>query len=253
MIRIILCGANGKMGHTVSRLTQERGDCQVVAGVDLNTASSQGFPVYPEIAQVKEEADVIIDFSHPSLLSSVLSYAKEKQTPIVICTTGLSDLQKGEIKKASADVAVFFSANMSLGINLLINLAQKTAATLEEEFDIEIVERHHNQKVDAPSGTALAIADAVNEAIENKKEYIYDRHSVRRKRGRNELGIHAVRGGTIVGDHTVIFAGTDEIIEIKHSATSREVFAVGAVRAALFIAHLGAGFYNMRDLIESGE
>ena len=193
---------------------------------------------------------MIIDFSHPSALEPLLAYATAHKIPAVIATTGLSAEQKEQLAEAAKEIPLFFSANMSLGINLLISLAKKAAALLEESFDIEIIERHHNQKIDAPSGTALAIADGISEVLKNPPEYVYDRHSVRRKRKKNEIGLHAVRGGTIVGDHEVLFAGNDEVIELKHSAASKEVFAVGAVKAAKFLAGKRPGMYSMTDLVE---
>ena len=247
MINILLCGANGKMGKVISRLVFEMDDVNISAGIDINT-ESYDFPVYKSPFEFEGNCDVIIDFSHPSGFDTLLDYAVEKRVPVVMCTTGLSDENRQRLKDEAAKIPVFFSANMSLGVNLLIDLAKKATAVLEENFDIEIIERHHNQKIDAPSGTALAIADAIADASKDNKNYVYDRHSVRRKRSKDEIGIHAVRGGTIVGDHDVIFAGTDEIIEIKHTAMSKEIFAVGAIKAAKFMAGKGAGYYSMSDL-----
>lgn len=249
MIKIIMNGCNGKMGQVISRLAEDDPDCCIVAGVDINTQQNNNYPVYSSPFDFDGEADVMIDFSHPSCLSDVLKYCEEKNLPVILCTTGFSAEQKAEFAAASAKIPVFFSANMSLGINLLIALAQKAAKLLEGNFDIEIVERHHNQKIDAPSGTALAIADAIDETLSYPAEYVYDRHAVRRKRKNTEIGIHAVRGGTIVGDHDIIFAGTDEVIELKHSAHSKEVFAVGAIKAAKFMIGKPCGMYNMNDLI----
>ena len=249
MINIILVGANGKMGQVISRITEGDANANIVCGIDINTEKKNAFPVYSSFADVKEPCDVIIDFSHPSSLSSTLQYAISNKKAIVIATTGLSDEQILSIKATAQIIPVFFSANMSLGVNLLIQLAKKAAALLEDNFDIEIIEKHHNLKIDAPSGTALAIADAINETSAHSNEYVYDRHSMRKKRGKREIGIHSVRGGTIVGEHDVIFAGNDEIIEIKHTATSKEIFAVGAVKAAHFLANKTPGFYNMDDLI----
>ncbi len=248
MTKILLCGANGRMGKAISRLVSETEGAEILCGVDLNTESGD-FPVYPDFASVTETPDVIIDFSNPSNFDNLMAYALEKKLPVVVATTGLSEAQREELKKASAEIPVFFSANMSLGVNLLIELSKKATAFLGADFDIEIVEKHHNQKLDAPSGTALAIADAINEELDGVGHYVYDRHSVRKKREKNEIGIHAVRGGTIVGEHTVIFAGNNEVIELSHSATSREVFASGAVRAAIFMANKPTGFYNMASLI----
>lgn len=249
MTKIIINGCNGKMGQVVSRLAAEDNDCEVAAGFDINDFLPNPYPVFTNINEFDGEADVLVDFSHPSVLESILDFAKERKIAVVICTTGLSAQQKEYLKEVSKDIPVFFSANMSLGINLLTALAKKAAALLEGNFDIEIVERHHNQKIDAPSGTALAIADAIADSLSEPSEYVYDRHSVRRKRRKNEIGLHAVRGGTIVGDHEIIFAGNDEVIELKHSAASKEVFAVGAIKAAKFMCGKSAGMYDMNDLI----
>lgn len=251
MTKILLSGASGHMGKAVARVCRETAAVEIAAGYDINTASGCEFPVYSSFADIKEEFDVIIDFSHPSAFDGIMDYVTETKTPAVICTTGLSDEQKARMNEAAKTAPVFFSANMSIGINLLIDLACKAAKLLDGGFDIEIVEKHHNRKLDAPSGTALAIADALSEVVSYNSEYTYDRHSVRRKRGKNEIGIHSVRGGTIVGEHDVIFAGTDEVIELKHSAASKEVFAVGAVKAAAFMNGKSAGMYNMKDLIEN--
>ncbi|HIZ11405.1 MAG TPA: 4-hydroxy-tetrahydrodipicolinate reductase, partial [Candidatus Eubacterium faecavium] len=234
MTRIILSGANGKMGKVIQSVVSGRDDCEIVAGVDLNTRSDS-FPVYDSIKNVKEKADVVIDFTNPVLLDDLLFYSKETGTPLVIATTGYDDAQKKQIEDASKESAVFFTYNMSLGINLLANLAKKAADILGRDFDIEIVEKHHNQKIDAPSGTALLLADAICEEFDEPLKYEYDRHSKREKRSKNEIGMHSVRGGTIVGEHEIIFAGRDEIITLSHSARSKEIFAVGAVNAAVFM------------------
>ena len=253
MTNIILNGCNGKMGQVITRIAEGDDTVHIAAGFDINDTVKNAYPVFTDPSEFAGEADVVIDFSHPSSLSTILSFCKSRKMPIIICTTGLSEEQKAEFRAASEEIPVFFSANMSIGINLIISLAKKAAALLEDSFDIEIVEKHHNQKVDAPSGTALAIADAINDTLSYEAEYTYDRHSVRRKRKKTEIGIHAVRGGTIVGEHSVIFAGTDEVIELKHSAASKEVFAVGAVKAAKFIKGKPAGMYDMNDLISSDE
>ena len=249
MTRIIMNGCNGKMGQVITRLAAEDSDAEIVAGFDIKDDKENTYPVFTNPEEFEGEADVVIDFSHPSSLTGILSFCKKRKLPVIICTTGLSSEQKEEFKKASKEIPVFFSANMSIGINLLIDLAKKAAKLLEGSFDIEIVERHHNQKIDAPSGTALAIADGIDEALSFPAEYVYDRHSVRRKRKNTEIGISAVRGGTIVGDHEVIFAGNDEVIELSHHAHSKEVFAVGAIKAAKFIKGKAAGMYDMNDLI----
>ena len=249
MVKIILCGANGKMGRVIQSVVSARDDAKIVAGVDINTCSDS-FPVYSDISEVKEDADVIIDFTNPSLLGSLLDFAVSKKTPVVIGTTGYDEQQKAQIKSAAEKTAVFFTYNMSLGINLLASLAQKAAQILGNEFDIEIVEKHHNQKIDAPSGTALMLADAICEELPEPMKYEYDRHSKREKRTKNEIGMHAVRGGTIVGEHEIIFAGRDEIITLSHSARSKEVFAVGAVNAAVFMAGKSEGMYSMKEMID---
>ena len=250
MTNIILSGANGKMGRVITRLANEDKDCKIIAGVDISDFGENDYPVFKNFADIDVIADVIVDFSHPSVLSGLLEYAKEKKLPVIIATTGLTDEQRASLVEVSKEIPVFFSANMSLGINLIIALAKKATAILEGNFDIEIIEKHHNQKIDAPSGTALAIADAISDTLSTAPEYVYDRHSVRKKRDAKEIGIHSIRGGSIVGEHQVIFAGQDETIELKHQATSKEVFAVGAIAAAKFMNGKPVGFYTMDDLIE---
>lgn len=249
MKKIILCGANGKMGHVIRNIVAADNECEIVAGVDINTESTD-FPIYSEIDSVKESADVIIDFSNPALLNSLLEYSAAKKIPVVIATTGFDDDQKKQIENAATKNGVFFTYNMSLGINLLATLTKKAVDVLGNDFDIEIIEKHHNQKIDAPSGTALMLADAICEEIDKPMKYEYDRHSKREKRSKNEIGMHAVRGGTIVGEHEIIFAGRDEIITLSHSARSKEIFAVGAVNAAKYMVGKGAGLYTMKDLIK---
>lgn len=251
MTRIIMNGCNGKMGQVISRLVDEDTDVEIVCGVDINTEKKNPYPVLGSIDEFEGDADVLIDFSHPSCLTSILSYCKRHNIPVILATTGYSAEQKEEFKAASREIPVFFSANMSLGINLLISLAKQAAKLLEGSFDIEIVERHHNKKIDAPSGTALAIADAIDESLSYPAEYVFDRHSVRRKRRNTEIGISAVRGGTIVGDHEIIFAGNDEVIELSHHASSKEVFAVGAIKAAKYMSGKPAGMYDMNMLVEA--
>ncbi len=249
MTKIIMNGCSGKMGQVISRIVAEDEACEIVAGFDISDQGTNSYPVYTNPADFTGEADVVIDFSHPDSLEKLLDYCKSRKLPVIVATTGLSNQQKNIMEAASVSIPVFFSANMSLGINLLIDLAKKAAKLLGESFDIEIIEKHHNQKIDAPSGTALAIADAIAEDMD--AEYVYDRHTSRKKRKKSEIGIHAVRGGTIVGEHTVIFAGTDEIIELKHQAASKEIFAVGAVKAAKFLVGKTPGMYCMNDLIAS--
>lgn len=247
MTDIILNGCNGKMGTFVTNDVLYRDDCRIVAGVDLY-GDNINYKVYRSFDDVDVKADVIIDFSNPSVLDSMLAYAKKNNTPAVICTTGFTEAQVEQIKAASADVALFYSGNMSLGINLIIELSKKAAAVLSNNFDVEIIEKHHNQKIDAPSGTALMIADGISE-VKTDSQYVYDRHSYRKKREANEIGIHAIRGGTIVGEHEVIFAGHDEIFSLKHQALSKEVFAVGAVNAAVYLKSKQSGMYDMGDLL----
>ncbi len=249
MIKIALVGANGKMGQVISRMAAESKNVEIVCGIDINTQKNFDYPVYESFDNVTEEIDVIIDFSHHNSLLGTLCYATKYEKPAVIATTGLTPENKECLNAASKKIPIFFSANMSLGVNLIIELAKKATQVLKG-FDIEIIEKHHNQKLDAPSGTALAIADAINESSEVPNEYIYDRHSSRKKRSKNEIGIHAVRGGTIVGEHDILFAGCDEIIEIKHTATSREIFASGALSAAIFMYGKKCGMYSMSDLIK---
>jgi 4-hydroxy-tetrahydrodipicolinate reductase len=251
MINILMSGCNGKMGQVISRLASQSEDLKIAVGFDINTTINNPYPVYTNLSSCSMNVDVIIDFSNPAALENLLKYATKKSIPIVVATTGLTQVHLNMLETASKSIPVFFSANMSLGVNLLIDLVKKAAKILEGNFDIEIIEKHHNQKIDAPSGTALAIADAINSELEQKQEYIYDRHSRRKKRSKTEIGIHAVRGGTIVGEHSVIFAGNDEIIEINHSATSKEIFGVGSLRAAKYIFGKKAGMYNMKDLIEN--
>ena len=249
MIRLIVCGCNGKMGRAVTACVKERCDTEIVAGFDRNTDASIGYPVYANPANCDVEADVLIDFSHPSALPGVLAYAKEHHIPAVIATTGLSDEQLLSVSDAAQQVAIFSSANMSLGVSLLAELAKKAAAVLGNSFDVEIIEKHHNQKIDAPSGTALMLARAVSDGLSYTPKYVYDRQSVREKRDPHEIGFSSVRGGTIVGEHEVLFAGHDECISLSHSAMSKEIFASGAVNAAAFLVGKPAGLYTMKDLL----
>ncbi len=250
MTRIILCGCNGRMGHVVRGIVEENEDMQIVAGVDI-TGTEEGFPVFANAEDCDVCADAIIDFSSPKALDGVLGLAVKKELPAVLCATGYTKEQLEQIKEASEKVAILRSANMSLGINTMSKLISEAARILADNgYDIEIVEKHHNQKVDAPSGTALLLADAMNEQLNNEYEYVYDRSTRREKRPRKEIGISAVRGGTIVGEHEVIFAGLDEVIEIRHTAFSKAVFAKGAVSAARFLAGKGPGMYGMGDVIE---
>ena len=251
MKRIILSGCNGKMGKVVSEIILERHDCVIIAGFDINTVKREDYSVFADPMQFEGNADVLIDFSHPSFLSKVLNFSLARKIPAVIATTGLNLAQIERLEEVSKSVPVFYTSNMSLGVNLIIELAKKAAAVLSESFDIEIIEMHHNQKIDAPSGTALMIADSISSVLAKEPQYIYDRHSQRKKRDKNEIGIHAVRGGTIVGEHEIIFAGKDEVVTIRHSAMSKNIFAVGAVNAAIFLSMQKPGIYNMGDLVSS--
>ncbi|MDR2654578.1 MAG: 4-hydroxy-tetrahydrodipicolinate reductase [Oscillospiraceae bacterium] len=252
MFNIILSGANGRMGKTVAELVRARSDMKISFGIDSFDEQAPDFPVFSSFYKrelISEGLSCIIDFSHPSGLSNLLLFAKEKFLPLVLSTTGYNSGEKEEIRRASESVAIFQSGNMSLGVNLMIELAKKAAAVLGENFDIEIIEKHHSQKIDAPSGTAYMLAEGINSVLGDKYSYRFDRQAVRGKRPADEIGIHSVRGGTIVGEHELIFAGNDEIITISHSAYSRRVFAEGALRAAQFIALQKPGLYNMSDMI----
>lgn len=250
MTNIAITGACGRMGKVIAELVKERNDCKICAGIDLRGERYADFPVVEKVFELPEKPDVIIDFSHPSALEDLLSYCKMKNVPIVIATTGYSEDEIQKIKLAAQQIPVFFTFNMSLGINLLADLAKRAAEVLGTQFDVEIVEKHHNLKKDAPSGTAIMLAEAVNEVYKGEKKYIYDRHNVRKPRDKEEIGISSIRGGTIVGEHDIIFAGHDEIITLSHSAQSREVFAVGAVNAAVFLKERSAGLYEMSDLLK---
>ncbi len=249
MTNIIIHGCGGKMGRVVAELVKNDPQCQVVAGIDPATPAMD-FPVFATPADCTIKGDVIIDFSTATAVPALLSFSAEKQIPVVVCTTALSQETQTQLEQTANNVAVLKSANMSIGVNLLFELVQRAAQILyDANFDIEIVEKHHNQKIDAPSGTALALADAINDAMDDAFHYVYDRSQTREKRERSEIGIHAVRGGNIVGEHDVIFAGRDEVITLSHHASSREVFAVGAVKAAKFLAGKPAGLYTMKEAL----
>ncbi len=254
MTGIILNGCNGRMGRVVYEQSLHITGAEIIAGVDLCHADNLAFPCFESFDAIDDEiinkADAIIDFSNPAALSGLLEFSTTHSIPAIICTTGLNQEQVAQIKLASNSVAMFFSANMSLGVNLLCELAKKAARMLGESFDIEIVEMHHNQKVDAPSGTALMLADAISNELEGDISYEYDRHLKSEKRPKKEIGIHAVRGGTITGEHEIIFAGHDEIIKLSHSARSKELFATGALNAAKYIKGKPAGMYSMEDLMK---
>jgi 4-hydroxy-tetrahydrodipicolinate reductase len=238
------------MGKAIAAAAKN--DCTIIAGVDINASAlsaASNFPIYEKISDFPGKADVIIDFSHHSAINSLIDYAKKTKTPLVIATTGHTEEELTLINESANEIAIFRSGNFSLGINLLITLAKQAAKTLGMDFDVEIVEKHHNKKLDAPSGTAIMIADAIASERE-ESEYVYDRHSVRKARDPKEIGIHSVRGGTIVGEHEAIFAGENEIVTISHSAASREIFATGALRAAVYLSKKETGIYNMTDMIE---
>ena len=250
MVNVIMHGCNGKMGRVITNLVEEDDNIQIVAGIDAYTGMANEYPVFASIKECDVKADAIIDFSVTAAVDDLLDYAVSTKTPVVVCTTGLSASQLEKINEASKSVAILRSANMSLGINTLMKLLRIATDVLADRgFDIEIVEKHHNQKVDAPSGTALALADCINQELNNEYDYTYDRSTVREKRKKNEIGISAVRGGTIVGEHEVIYAGTDEVIEIRHTAYSKAIFAKGAIDAAKFLANKEAGMYDMSDVI----
>lgn len=250
MLKIIVSGCNGHMGQSVVNLCSGMDDVEIPCGFNRTPVAKNGFPVYSDPNEYTGEADALIDFSNPANLTALLDFCIARGIPAVLCTTGYSDEQLAEIEAASKKVPIFKSGNMSLGINLMMSLARKAAAVLGANFDVEILERHHNRKVDAPSGTALMLADAVASALPHESEYVYDRHSVRQKRRREEIGISSMRGGTIVGEHEIMFAGPDEIVTLHHSALSRDVFASGAIAAAKYMAGIKEpGMYDMDDLL----
>lgn len=252
MYRVIMHGCNGKMGQVISRLADEDEALSIVAGIDTRDEGKNSYPVFTSLKDCNVEADVVIDFSAAPAVDDLLTCCVEKGLPCVLCTTGLSEEQLGKVKEASGKIALLRSANMSLGINLLLKLVKEAAGILANAgFDMEIVEKHHNQKVDAPSGTALALADSINEEFGGAYSYVYDRSTERKKRSDKEIGILAVRGGTIVGDHDVLFAGEDEVVTLSHRAYSKNVFAKGALQAAKFLADKPAGLYDMHDVIEA--
>ncbi|MCF0126278.1 MAG: 4-hydroxy-tetrahydrodipicolinate reductase [Clostridia bacterium] len=249
MVKILLNGANGRMGKEVIKKIDETDVCQIVCGFDMVENDENGFPIYNKYENIKETSDVIIDFSVPVATMQILKYAKDKKIPIVIATTGFSEEQLEEIKTVSNEIPVFISSNMSLDINLMVDLVQKVAKVLNDT-DIEIVETHHNRKVDSPSGTAILLANAINDVLENKKKYEFDRMQKREKRSKDEIGFSSIRGGNIVGEHIVKFFGESETLEIKHTAYSRQVFVEGAIKAAMFIVNKKTGMYNMKSLVD---
>ena len=252
MVKIIMHGCNGHMGQVISGIVEKDPDAEIVAGIDIADQGKNSYPVFTDIDACQVEADAIIDFSSAKATDKLLEYSAARQIPVVLCSTGLSEEQLAKVEETSKKVAVLKSANMSLGINTLLKLVQDAAKVLATAgFDMEIVEKHHRLKVDAPSGTALALADSINEAMDNQYHYVYDRSQKREKRDDKEIGISAVRGGTIVGEHEIIFAGQDEVIEFKHTAYSKAIFGKGAVEAAKFLAGKPAGRYDMSDVISA--
>ncbi len=248
MTNIIIQGIHGRMGQVLCELIAQRTDCCVVAGIDRDGSTGE-IPVFTSFEELTVKGDVLIDFSVPFATANAVPYCKEHHIPMVICTTGLDDETLAQIESAATEIAIFKSGNMSLGINLLADLCRRANAVLGTDYDIEIVEKHHHNKLDAPSGTALLLADAINEQAAEKYRYVYERESVRARREKNEIGISAIRGGSIVGEHDVLFCGPDEVITLQHTAYSRNVFANGAINAAVFLAPKAPGFYNMSDLL----
>lgn len=250
MVKVIMHGCNGHMGQVVSAMATADPEVEIVAGIDLVDNRENGYPVFTDIWSCQTEADVVIDFCSAKATDVLLEYCADRKLPVVLCTTGLSEEQLKKVEDTSKKVAVLKSANMSLGINLLMKLVKEAAQTLAAAgFDMEIVEKHHRLKVDAPSGTALALADSINEGLDQAYHYTYDRSQRREKRDPKEIGISAVRGGTIVGEHDVIFAGEDEVITFQHTAYSKNIFAKGAIQAAKYLAGKEPGWYQMGDVI----
>lgn len=250
MVRMIMHGCNGAMGQVITGLVSKMEDITIVAGIDMTDNKQNDYPVFTSLEDCDVAADVIVDFASVKAVDHLLDYCAAHQMPVVVCTTGLSEEQAARVSEAARSTAVLRSANMSLGVNLLLKLVAEAAKTLAVAgFDMEIVEKHHNQKIDAPSGTALALADSLNEAMNGEYHYQYDRSTKREKRDKKEIGIQAVRGGSIVGEHDVIFAGQDEVVTFSHTAYSKAIFAKGAVEAARFLAGKPAGLYSMSDVI----
>ena len=250
MLKIALSGCNGRMGRVTTEICAEREQTIIVAGFDRNTEKRADYPVYADPFEFTGACDVLIDFSNADALSQLLKYCRKTKTPLVACTTGYSEEQVTQIEQAAQEIPILRSGNMSLGINLMMDLLRRCAQVLGDKYDVEIIEKHHNQKLDAPSGTALMLADAVSQALPYEAHYVYDRHERRAKRDPHEIGLHAVRGGTIVGEHEAIFAGRNETIEIRHVAQSRDLFASGALEAAGFLASCKEpGLYNMSHVI----
>lgn len=250
MVHVLLSGCCGAMGKAVTALTTERDDIIISAGVDIASNAALNYPIYRSFTECDSSCDVIVDFSTPDALPSLLDYAIAKKMPCVLCATGYTEEQLGMINNAGKNIPIFFSANMSIGINVLCALAKAAAKMIGSGFDIEIIESHHHNKVDAPSGTALMLAGSIASQLEETPFYQFDRHSIRKKRDVHEIGIHSIRGGTITGEHEIIFAGNNEVLTLKHSAQSKSVFASGAINAAIFIVGRSAGLYDMNDMIK---
>ncbi len=247
MLKVLINGCNGKMGQEVAKRIKETEEVETLCGIDRIDTGDNAFPVFQKIEDINLDPDVIIDFSIPKATFAILEYAKKNKIPTVIATTGFTEEENNLITQYSKDFPIFKSANMSYEVNLMAKLVSNIAKNMPES-DIEIVETHHNRKIDSPSGTALILADSINNSLNNEMKYEYDRHSKREKRSKKEIGIHSIRGGTEVGKHSVIFFGQNESFEITHNVTSRSVFADGAIKAAKFLIHKDAGFYNMNDL-----
>lgn len=248
-MKVILCGCNGRMGHAVVDVAKNYNNVEIVGGIDLSSGSNYKFPVFNSASQISIKPDVIIDFSNPKVLEQLLKYAVNSRIPVVLCTTGYSDDQIDQIRGASKHIPVFCSRNMSIGINFLIEIVRRAVSVLGEDFDVEIIERHHNKKIDSPSGTAIMIADEIDKCKNNTMIYEFSRHLKQAPRSKNEIGIHSVRGGNIVGDHEVLFIGKNESIKLSHFAQSREIFAEGAIEAAKFLKDRQCGIYDMSDMI----
>ena len=249
MLKIALSGCSGRMGRVISDIVSSRDGMEIAVGFDIRTEQYADFPIYKDFAEYQGDCDVVIDFSNAALTERLLDYCEARRLPVVICTTGHSAEQLDRIRAASASIPVFRSGNMSIGINVLSELCKRASAILGAAYDVEIVEQHHHNKLDAPSGTALMLADAINEENDGAYHYVYDRSSVRQKRDPKEIGISSVRGGSIVGDHEVLFCGPDEVITLKHTAYSRSIFANGAINAAVYLAKKEPGLYNMGNMI----
>lgn len=250
-MKVLLHGCNGRMGQVLVRLISEASDMEVVCGVDsFPEKYNNNFPVYENLEEATEDVDILIDFSNHSCIDNIIKFGKQRGLPLIICTTGFTPEESSLMLDASKFIPIFNSANMSIGVNILISLVEQAAKSLYEDFDIEIIEKHHNQKLDSPSGTALMIADAINSTLDNEYDYVYGRHSKTQKRTKKEIGIHAIRGGSIVGEHQVIFAGGGEVIEVNHSALSRDVFGYGALAAGRFMLNKKPGMYNMDDVLK---